>query len=91
VHSPVTISEGAVQTSVQTPDILVQAPITVQPQQVTIAKGAVTVERGAVTIEEGAIKHESTIAVPKAGPSKVTKRIKRDAKHQIAEVIEEHE
>lgn len=90
VHSPVTISEGAVHANVTTPDILVQAPITVEPSPVNIAKGAIALTTGGLKVEKGAIQHDSHITVPKSGPSKVTKKIKRDGKNQIAEVIEEH-
>ena len=78
----VTIAEGAMTVHL--------APITVQPSPVTVTAAPVTVHPATVTIQKGAIQHDTHIA---AAPTKTTirKTVKRDAKNQITQVIEEQE
>ncbi len=56
------------------------APVTVNQAPVTVP----------VTIQRGAIQHDTHIAAP-AGKTTVKKTVKRDAKNQITQVIEESE
>jgi hypothetical protein len=86
-HDPM---PGLLKSAIERPSPDVHVPV-------TIAKGAMQVDVAAaapphvevpVTIAKGAIHHETHVAAP-ARNTTVTKTVKRDAKNQITQVIEE--
>lgn len=82
-RSTTTIAEGAVRAG----DVRVEAPVSVAPAEVRIEKGAVDVQ-APVTLAPGAVTVPVTVADQVTVPAG-RKRIKRDEKGRIKEIIDE--